>query len=736
MDKCFVLLCMLFISSFYGYAQEDKIFPPPANPVEITATKAIGKVKIDGLLDEEDWRKAPPITDFFRMEPTQGEKILHETEVKVLFDDKNLYIGAFCMDSSGKKGLRIQDLKRDFTYGENDLFGVQIDAQNTKQYAVSFQTTPYGNQRDLQVFNGNTKDNDWNALWNVKTTRTDNGYYAEFAIPFKSLRYNAPVDGQKVEWGITFFRLARRDYEKTVFPKIPQAFNAYRMSYAAKLVGVEVPAPSTNLQVTPYALYNYDEQKSGVNQIYQESKPKIGGDVKWAVTPNTVVDFTVNTDFAQADVDRAVNNLERFNVFFPERRQFFLENSGIWAGANSKDVKPFFSRSIGLNGNFNAKPAPIDIGTRFTNKTDKRTLAGLYVHQNDTDNSAAANFGVFRYQQNYGRENNVGAMLTHRLNEVNRQLDLSEENNTTLTVDGLIRPKDEWTYTYMLSASKDELSKDLGYAGNLKASYFTNKMYWAWFSSFVSEEYRPDMGFVFQNNVAKHTPGGYFIVRPKSMPWIRRWDPGVFFNYYHDFAHPEKFQQASIYLFPLYVYFKDNSFAEYAITPTWQKIDFDFKPLGIEIPKDDFYYTRQYLKYNTDKSKKLSFSGKFEWGRFYNGKRNTLNLGTRFAPIPNVSITGDYEYNALNDLGVNRQNLYTNLYTTGVRLALNPKLQLSGFYQYNDFTKTGRVNSRFSWEYLPQSFVYLVLNENQSDAFNPIQTQHQFISKVTFVKQF
>ncbi|WP_347924269.1 DUF5916 domain-containing protein [Pontimicrobium sp. SW4] len=716
--------------------QENDNFPPPETPNEIVATKAKGVITIDGKLNETDWKNAPIISSFFKIEPVQSNNYRYKTEVKLLYDDKNLYVGAFCKDSLGLKGIRVQDLRRDFAFGENDIFAIQIDAQNTKQYAVSFQTTPYGNQRDLQSFNDSYTDNDWNALWSVRTQRTSEGYYAEFAIPFKSLRYDEPKEGEPVSWGITFSRLARRDYELTVFPKIPQAFSQYRMTYAAKLTGLEVPPPSANLRIEPYTLYQFDETKSGTNVVDSHNDVKVGGDVKWVVSPNTVVDLTVNTDFAQADVDRAVNNLERFNIFFPERRQFFLENSGIWAGASDNDIIPFFSRQIGLDGGFNAEPAPIDVGARFTNRDENKTLAGLYVHQGDTDVSAAANFGVLRYLQNYGKENNVGVMLTHRLNENNSALSLDKNNNTTFTIDGLIRPKAEWTLSYLMSTSKDEASNKWGYSGTVFAGYSTNKMYWGWKSNFVSNNYNPAMGFVYQNNVIQHNPGGYFILRPKSMPWIRRWDPGVFVKYYHDFNNPKNFQQASLYLFPIYIFFKDNSFVEYAVTPTWQNINFDFAPLGLSIAKDQYYYTRQFVRYNSDRSKKMSLSGKFEWGKFYNGKRKSLSVGTRYAPIPHFSLSLDYVYNDLKNIGIEEKKLETNLYTGSLRLALNPRVQLSTFYQHNSFTNQGRWNARFSWEYKPNSFIYMVYNDTQDNSLDPVQNNRQFIGKLTFLKQF
>lgn len=713
----------------------DGNFPPPDNPLEIRAIRATSVIKVDGVLDEDAWQNVEPTTDFFRMEPRQGGDYRFHTSVRVLFDEKNLYIGAFCRDSLGRKGVRVQDLRRDFSWNENDVFGVQLDPQNLKQFAVSFQTTPYGNQRDLQNFNDQVTDNDWNALWTVRTSQTDDGYFVEFAIPFKSLRYDEISDGGEVEWGITFNRLARREYEQTVFPAIPQSFSPYRMTYAAKLTGLRLPTPSANVRVEPYTLYQYEQQKlNGVEQ--SEGDFKLGGDVKWAVNPNTVLDLTFNTDFAQADVDRAVNNLERFNIFFPERRQFFLENSGIWAGGRQTSIRPFFSRRIGLQGNFNSSTAPIDAGMRFTFRDERKAIAGLYMHQAETANSAAANFAVARYLKNYGRENNVGVMVTHRLDESSGALNLDQQNNSTITIDGLIRPSSIWSINYLASASLDHELDRAGFAGRFFAGRSANNSYWGWVTEATSGNYNPAMGFVRQSNVIRHNPGGYWIMRPKKLPWIRRWDPGFFVNYYHDARDPGKFQQANIWLFPVWIFFTDGSFLSYSVFPTWQNINFGFAPLGIQIDQDDYYYTRHEVRFNTDKSKKWSLSGEYEWGDFYNGRRQRLSSGIRIAPDPRVAFTYDYEYNRLRDLGIANENLETHLSTVGARFAANPRIQLSTFYQYNTFDDQGRWNVRLSWEYQPLSFVYLVFNNTQINNFERVFEQQQFIAKLTFLKQF
>ncbi|RNC83219.1 MAG: hypothetical protein ED557_10975 [Balneola sp.] len=714
--------------------QNSQNFPPPQQPPVVEAVQANGSINVDGKLLEPDWERAPAVTDFFRMEPRQGGLVKYKTSVKVLFDDKNIYFGVFAEDSIGLKGVRVQDLRRDFSWPNNDIFGIQIDAQNLKQYSVSFQTTPYASQRDLQNFNDTNTDNDWDALWSVRTHRTESGYYAEFAIPFKSIRYELPENSEEVTWGITFYRLARRDYEQTVFPAIPQSYSPYRMTYAAELKGLKVPKPSSNIRIEPYVLNQLESLDTG-GGADTDNSPKLGGDIKWAITPRSVLDVTFNTDFAQAEVDRAVNNLERFNIFFPERRQFFLENSGIWAGANNRSIVPFFSRRIGLQGTFNAEPARINAGTRYTFRDEERSVAGLYIHQAETDNSAASSFAVGRYLQNYGRENNIGAMVTYRFNESFADT-VSSNSNTTVTVDGLIRPTNNWTVSYLLSGSNDEASNTDGLAGRLSATYNANDWYMFWNTNLVSEDYTPGMGFVFQNNVIHHSTGGYYIWRPKKLPWIRRWDPGVFVDYFHDANDPGQFQQASLWIFPVWVYLTDGTFIAYSILPTWQNINFNFAPLGVPIQQDDYYYTRHRINYNSDQSAKLSFSGRLEWGDFYNGTRTSIRGGIRFAPLVYTALTADYEYNDLRNLGSSNEDLDTHLTSVGARFALNPRVQLSSFYQYNTFDEQGRWNVRLSWEYMPLSFVYLVFNDRRIESLNTPFEEQQFIAKITLLRQF
>lgn len=727
---------VILLYPVYTKAQQAENFPPPNPAPVVYAFETYETMVIDGKLNEVAWDKTSVITDFFRMEPRQGGIVLYETFVRIVFDKKNIYFGIFCKDSAGKKGIRVQDLRRDFVYGENDVFYLQLDPQNLKRFCVSFQTTPYGNQRDLQVFDATLKDNDWDALWKVRTTITDSGFYAEFAIPFKSIRYDIPKLNDTVSWGLTFARLARREYEQTVFPSIPQAFDPYRMTYAAQLKGLKLPPPSANIRIQPYTLYQADKSTNNTNQETKKSAFKAGGEIKWALNPHSVLDLTINTDFAQADVDRAVNNLTRFNVFFPERRQFFLENSGVYAGADITNVKPFFSRTIGLaDAQFNADPVPIDVGARYTDRNTKRTIAGLYVHQRATETQGSANFGVFRYLKNYGKQNNIGTMITHRIDVADASKGFQQRNNTTVSVDGFIRPKDDITIQYLASAARNNTNDSIGFAGSFYAGWFPNKWYFGILSDYVDQKYVPGMGFVFAGNTLKHNPGGYYIWRPKGKlgKLIRRWDPGMFINWYQN-SNNLKTQELSLDIFPVYIITSGNGIIVGSFEPTWQNFDFSFSILGQTILPGKYQYTRFNIKYQTDASKKLSFSTAYRWGGYYDGNLKTWLAGTRISPIPNIAFTFDYEHNNFKNFGEDLVNLQTDLYTAGIRLAYNPRIQLSGFYQFNTYDKRARWNIRGSWEFAPLSFVYIVFNENSLQ--NSTVKNQSLITKVTYLKQF
>ena len=391
-------LCMFSIYALLTahslYAQE--VFPPPDNPPTLEAFRATNEVQIDGRLDEVDWQQASPVSGFTQEEPEQGAPPSFDTEVRVLYDNDNLYISAVCFDTNGPSGIRVQDLRRDFDFFENDVFGVSLDPFSDGRNAIIFQVNPYGVLRDLQVTDGTIFNIDWDATFEARTSIEEDRWVVEIAIPWNVLRYSQEQD----KWGINFVRGIRRLGEFSGWSLWPRVFTPYRMDYAGILENIEPPPPSTNLRVQPYLVMR-DERVGEMQALFDAVTPEIGGDVKWAVTPNTVLDLTVNTDFAQADADRQVVNLSRFSVFFPERRAFFLENASLFRVGSSIAALPFFSRRIGLD-TF-GQPIPIDAGARMISRTGSRNIGALFVRQRSNDYQPCESFWGCSLQSEFGK---------------------------------------------------------------------------------------------------------------------------------------------------------------------------------------------------------------------------------------------------------------------------------------------------------------------------------------------
>jgi hypothetical protein len=353
-----ILLVVIICTSLNSYSQNADVFQPDSIKRTIDAVQIHSSLQIDGVLNEPEWKLAKPSPHFVEIEPVQGNAPGEETDVKVLYNRQYLYFGIFAHDSLGKKAIRSTDFLRDFDDKSRDLVGIALDCFNDERNAMAFVTDPYGVQRDLLSFDDLYYDLDWNGLWKVRTNRTDSGWTAEIAIPWQTLRYPNKADSVQ-SWGLSVYRNRRLTNEITSFSPYPRAFTSLRMNYAGILKNLKPPRAKTNIRFEPYMLSSYDHYRGYDSSVkVSESNFKAGGDLKWAIDPNSVLDLTVNTDFAQADVDQQVNNVTRFSVFFPEKRQFFLENASLFGVGVSQSadgsggqmhIQPFFSRSIGLD---------------------------------------------------------------------------------------------------------------------------------------------------------------------------------------------------------------------------------------------------------------------------------------------------------------------------------------------------------------------------------------------------
>ncbi|PWK24458.1 carbohydrate binding protein with CBM9 domain [Arcicella aurantiaca] len=750
MNKFYLLTFLLL--TFKISAQD--IFLPDSIKKNVEATRIDTHLKVDGKLDESVWNQAKMITDFVQVEPKQKEPANQKTVFKLLYNADYLYVGAIMYEPEGKKALRVPNLQRDFDYGGSDQIGITIDGFNDERNAMIFMANPYGSQRDLLSFDDQVFDTNWDGLWRVRTTRTDTAWIAEFAIPWQTLRYQPNKDLQT--WSINFFRLRRMTNEQTVWSALPRAFSPSRMQYAGKLTNLQAPPPSTNIRVQPYFLVS-DNRYNG-SELYEKkdgSSVKVGGEIKWAVTPNTVMDLTYNTDFAQADADRQVNNLSRLSVFFPERRQFFLENASLFAAGISpiddnfggqQIIQPFFSRSIGLNSN--GTPIPIDVGFRLVNRSLKSNSGFLYVRQREVDANLATNFFVGRYSKNIGKQNRIGLIGTWKNDALH--------NNATASADGFFRINESTNLNTMAMFSGGTV-QNMGFAGHYQLLHKgINWIYWL-SQNINTKDFNPEMGFVSRPDVVENSIGAYWLNRGKWLPkFVRSFEPGGYYNNYYAVT-TGKLVEERLNFNPIWFGLQSGAGIGVFTDTYYQLLDYSdgSSPLSffnVAIPQGKYNYTRYSGAWFSDRSKKVSYSLIAETGKYYNGDLTTISANIRIAPIPHIALDGRITNNSYSGLGLKSESGSTQLYTISGRFALNPRVQLIGFYQHNSINNFDVWNVRFSWEYRPLSFIYLVLNKRGYDDYRTYlsndglsriktnelsrQNEQQSIIKVSYLKQF
>jgi len=736
-----LVLCFFLTGCSLSFAQDAVIFAPDSNARTLPARPITSNLRIDGRLDEPAWQTAPQVSQFVMVEPVQGGRPRQETQVRVLYTQQYLYIAAFCRDSLGRRALRVTDFRRDFNNRAHDHFGIAIDGFSDKRNAMMLMTNPYGTQRDLLSFDDVLYDTDWDGLWRVRTSRLDSGWVAEFAIPWQTLRYPKSADSTQT-WGINFFRNRRMSNELSAWSPYPRAFSPLRMDYAGKLTQIQPPPPSPNIQINPYLLSAYDRYQGPEASDRSQAALKLGGEIKWAINSNSVLDLTFNTDFAQADADRQVNNVTRFSVFFPERRQFFLENASLFgAGLRPNDdfsggsmrIQPFFSRRIGLDEAGN--PISIQAGARYVYRSLRRNYGGLLMRQGGGDQPVTS-FAVGRFSQNIGAQNRIGGLFT--LRQQAGFDSLPGQTEWLGMVDGFFRFNAAHSLSTMLMQSATPDGRGGGMAGYAQYTYATNQWKFWWTQSFVSQQFNPSVGFVSRNDVIATTPGVFWYNRGQWIPfkkWIRAFEPGITTEFYHQ-ASTGRLIERQIAINPIWLNFQTGGFFGFMVTPTYQYLTETFAPLGVTIAPGAYHYNRYTFWVSTDPSRKVSSILNYELGSYYDGRLGTADWTVRYAPIPHISLNARFTHNRFRDIGEANTSRSVALYTVEGRFALNPRVQLIGFYQKNTDNNRDIYNIRLAWEYRPLSFVYLVFNHRGYQQTNSRLAEQHVIGKVSFLRQF
>ncbi len=700
--------------------------PTAATRKHLVARRASGRITIDGRLTEADWGRADVGAGFGQTRPDYNPATRFPTEVRVLYDDEYLYVAAFNRDSAGLSSMRIPDLRRDFEPPESDVFAVTLGPLGDHRTAYQFHVTPLGSQGDVQAFDGGDAFNfNWDAVWRTRTTRADSGWVAELAIPWRSLRYARGL----TSWDINFVRNTRRAAQFSAWSPHPRQFSSWRLTYAGVLDSVQPPPPRTNVRIRPYVLgAGQRDRAPGADNA---STLDVGGEVIWAPTANTLLEATINTDFAQADVDRQVVNLTRFSVFFPERRQFFLENAdlltagGLNATTSRYIVQPFFTRRIGLGRD--GTLLPIDGGARFAYRTGRTTAGVLAMRQHGAGGGDNATFAVARGSQFFGRATRVGATVAIR------DGDGTSGDNVVTAVDALARLGEQVQFTGTVSTSTYQ--GRTGTASTWQLTRNTNRTNVALLGAWVTDRYDPLTGFVSRPNVILTNPSIAATFqpswRPTSVVWFK---PALATFLYHS---PQTYAlQEGLVQFRGEVLFRNGAqlvpFAESNLQrPTGTVELFPGVPIGVGA--NDF--SRIGIEGKSDQSARLSGLANLSTGGFFDGRLDRAAVGARIAPSPYMVLRTDYEVNRFTSLGTRDTSFVSHLLVPEVRLFLNPRGQWSAFYQYNTLQQRGALNARFSWEFAPLSFVYVVYNDRAAIGTGTAPSARSVIVKFSWLRQ-
>ena len=684
------------------------VFAPPAVRPTLRARRATAPIELDGKLDEADWRAAEASAAFWQVEPDQGAPSRFRSTVRVVFDAEFLYIGFWSADSLGAAGVRVQDFRRDFEYGKNDQIGVTIDAIGDGKYNAGFQLTPFGTQRDVEVFDGGQTYNEaWDALWHGAATRTDSGWTAELAIPWSSLRYVA--DGRP--WRMNFYRIARRANEVSGWVSWPRNFTQHRPAYLGDVTGIQPPPPTRNLRVRPYVIG--DAVREGAGASYDKPAGRVGGEVTWAPTPNAVLDVTANTDFAQADVDRQVVNLRRFSVFFPERRPFFQENASVFSpGLGSTEdqtfvIRPYFSRRVGLDAA--GSPVPIDGGARFVYRGDGQQLAALAVRQSPSGSGTqgGATFGVLRYAHNLGVEGRIGTLVAARFDDPVGATGATQ--SVVASTDFYRRFSEKVSLDAFVSgATSQGASTANGQSAYATLAYETPTVSLYTTGAVVGKGFNPPTGFVSRTDAAMARVTTRYDWRPSWRPkTVRRFDSYVTAL---AFAGPSDGKLQDAYLsYQTNIEMQNGAVFGTQLEYSAQRPQGSFSPVnGVSIPAGSYDQFRYGVTLSSDPSAVVSGGLGIVSGTYFDRSLTLATLAARFSPSPRLAIDATYLRSEFNGAGT---RVRTHLVQPGIRLGLTPRMNVTSFYQYNTDLSRGTANVRYAWEFAPLSFLFVVFND-------------------------
>lgn len=663
-------------------------------------------IVLDGELNELAWQDAEVARNFVQQFPYDTATATTRTEVRVTYNDQYLYVSAVCWDDQAGNYV-VQSLKRDFSYPITDAFAVYIDPFNDKTNGFNFTVSPLGVQREGLLENGGSfgVSTQWDNKWFSEVKEYDDKWIVEMAIPFKTLRFKAGND----TWRINFSRNNLKCNENSCWVPIPRAFNVATLAFSGELKFSEAPKKSgPNVSIIPYVLGRYTGDYEGKKE---EFKPNVGLDAKVAITSSLNLDLTVNPDFSQVEVDRQVTNLSRFSLFFPERRQFFIENSDLFAQNGFSQIRPFFSRRIGL---YQGNAVPILGGARLSGKLNQNWRIGAMSMQTEgigSLNLQGQNYSVAAIQRKVLERSSVGLMWVNRQGFNGSSFD-SKDYNRVLGFDYFYNSKNNKLRGkgfYHRSFSPENLGKESANAVWMMYNDQTFSLHYN--HEWVDENYNAEVGFVPRQKYFRLEPVARVSLYPKKNRIIQKHGPEAYASWYWDNQSWQSIERLSQLGYN--VVFQNRSEISVNGTETYIYLQNEFDPsnTGATPISDSTGYAFRYISadYSSDYRKKFNVSLSGLYGSYFNGTRSNIGgeINYRVQPWGIFSLSFDQNYIALQDTTV-----WLSLISPRVELSFTKSLFFTTFFQFNTQSNNFNINARLQWRFKPMSDLFIVVTDN------------------------
>ena len=683
------IIFFLLLNAIFCFSQRSL-------PDTIKAVKIYGQLKLDGVPDEDLWQKAQIVTNFTQRELNEGEPVTELTKAALLYDDENIYIGAWCYDREPGK-ITAKYMKRDFPYWFDDNFEVIFDTFHDKRNGYVFVVNPNGARSDVMILDeGKGFNIDWNGVWDAEAVINDEGWFAEMVIPFSTLKFK---NEEEQIWGINLERNIRRKREQAFWQGWSQDYNFEHVSHAGTLVGLDSIESRDYIEFKPYGTAGVETAQ----HLDPTTVTKIGGDVNYLITPTLKLNLTFNTDFAQVESDRAQINMNRFSLFYPEKRDFFLEGYNFF-GFNIDNARMFYSRRIGIHGD---QQIPIIAGARVMGKTGSTNIGALSIQTAEKGDVRSTNYSVLRLRQDILKKSNIGIIFTGK-NDGDSYNYVYGADLNYFTAE-FLEDKNLAAGAKIIQSQDSELESKKNLSYLLYLNYPNDELRIYSSISSIQKGFKPGIGFLKRGNYNNLHFEMQYNPRINFIPHVQRFrfeliDASMYYT-----ENTGELESAYFKARPFGIVFESGDGIQFDAERVFERVDEPFEiidDLVIERGKywDNFYYMEAW----TYEGRR--FGGRFStgWGKKFDLERQYVYLDFFWNISRYVNVSMDYTKNY-----VDREDKLFQIdeFGSNLEVSFNPKLYTTLYAQWNNQMETMILNFRLHWIPVVGSDLYVVVNQ-------------------------